>query len=45
MKDVVLKEVISELNWKERIIIAIFKDLFCYVYRKGMVDCFNYYNN
>lgn len=45
MKDVVLNEVMKELELKEKIIVAIFKKLFYYVYRKGMVDCFNYYNN
>ena len=44
MKDVVLNEVKKELNWKERIIIKIFGNLFYYVYRKGMIDCFKYYN-
>ncbi len=44
MKNVVLDEVKKDLNWKERIIINIFEDLFYYAYRKGMIDCFNYYN-
>ena len=44
MKDVVLNEVKKELNWKERIIVKIFSNLFYYAYRKGMVDCFKYYN-
>ncbi len=45
MKDVVLNEVIKELNWKDRCIIKIFSKLFYYVYKKGMIDCFKYYNN
>lgn len=44
MKDVVLNEVIKELNWRERIIVKIFGNLFYRTYRKGMVDCFKYYN-
>lgn len=44
MKDVVLDEVKKELNWKEKIIIHIFRKTFSRVYRKGMVDCFNYFN-
>lgn len=44
MKDVVLDEVMKELNFIERIIIKIFGNLFYYAYRKGMIDCFKYYN-
>ncbi len=44
MKDVVLKEIKKELNWKERIILALFGDLFYSIYRKGMTDCYKYYN-
>ena len=44
MKDVVLNEVKKELNWRERIVVKIFGNLFYYAYRKGMVDCFKYYN-
>ena len=44
MKDIILNEVKKELNWRERIIIKIFSNLFYYVYRKGMIDCFKYYN-
>ena len=43
-RDVVLNEIANELNWKEKIIIRIFPKIFVKVYRKGMVDCFNYYN-
>lgn len=47
-KDVVLNEVIEKLKkgkkWYHKIIIDIFKDLFYYVYREGMNDCFKYYN-
>lgn len=44
MRDVVLDEVMKELNFIERIIIKIFGNLFYYAYRKGMIDCFKYYN-
>lgn len=44
MRDVILNELKKELNLKERIIIDIFGKLFYYVYRKGMVDGFKYYN-
>ena len=44
MKDVVLNGVMKELGLKEKIIVAIYKNLFYYVYRKGAADCFNYYN-
>lgn len=44
MKDVVLNEFKKELTLKERIIVKIFGNLFYYAYRKGMLDCFKYYN-
>lgn len=44
MKDVVLKEIMKELNWKEKIIVRIFNKLMYFIYRKGMMDCFKYYN-
>lgn len=40
-KDIKLKEVIEELNLIEKIF---FKKKFIKIYRKGMIDCFNYYN-
>lgn len=43
-RDVVLNVVMKELGLKEKIIVAIFKKIFYYVYRKGVADCFNYYN-
>lgn len=43
-KDVVLNEVIKELNWKERIAVKFLKKICIKIYRKGMVDCFNYLN-
>ena len=44
MKDVVLNEFKKELTLKERIRVKIFGNLFYYAYRKGMLDCFKYYN-
>lgn len=44
MKNVVLKEICKDLKWRERITIRIFGKLFYYVYKKGMTDCFKYYN-
>ena len=44
MRDVVLNEVKKELNWRSKIVIDIFGDLFYYFYRRGMVDGFKYYN-
>lgn len=39
-----IKEIGKELNWKEKIILKIFKKKFIMFYRKGMADCFNFYN-
>lgn len=44
MKDVVLEEVKKELNWRERIIVKVFSNLFYYIYRRGMIDGFNFQN-
>lgn len=44
MKNEVLNEVKKGLNWKEKIIVDIFNNLFYYFYRRGMIDCFKYYN-
>ena len=47
-KDVVLDEIKKEVNkngrWYHKVVIDIFGDLIYYVYRKGMVNCFKYYN-
>ena len=43
MKNVALNEVMKELNWKERIIMKLFSNLFYHTYKKGMTDCFKYY--
>ncbi len=47
-KNVVLDEVKDEINkegkWYHKVIVNIFGDLIYYAYRKGMADCFKYYN-
>lgn len=43
-KNVILNEVMKELNWKEKVIVKILKKTCIKLYRKGMIDCFNYYN-
>lgn len=43
-KDIVLKEIIKGLNWREKIIVRIFPKTVIKVYRKGMAECFNYFN-
>ena len=44
MKDV-YEELKKNLNWKERIVLRIFKKICIMFYRRGMLDCFNFYNN
>ena len=43
-KDIALKKLMEGLNWREKIIVKIYKKTCKKVYRKAMVDCFNYYN-
>ena len=43
-KKVVLKELEKKLNWKARIFVKVFPNTCVNLYRKGMIDCFNYYN-
>ena len=40
----VLDEVEKGLDWKEKMFMKIFKKVALKIYKKGMVDCFNYYN-
>lgn len=40
-KDVVLKEIKKDLNWKERIIVHINKKTFVKIYKKGIEKGFN----
>ena len=42
MKNVVLDEVKKKLNWKERIIVRIFKNIFMKVYEEGKISYYNY---
>lgn len=41
MNDVVLNEIKNELNWKERIIVRIFKKTFNKMYKLGITYGFN----
>jgi len=47
-KDVVKMEIMKalkkEVKWYNKIFINIFPNIFFYVYRKGVVDYFKYYN-
>lgn len=45
MKDVVLNEIMKELNWKERIIVVIFKRTFIKVSNIVRVNAVNYFIN
>ena len=40
MKDVVLDEVKKALNWRERIVVKIFKKTFIKIYEKGKINYF-----
>lgn len=42
-KDIV-EEICKDLNWKERIIVRLFKNSFIKTYRLGLVRCFDFYN-
>lgn len=44
MKNVILKEIKKDLNWKLKIFVKIFPETCIKLYRKGIADCFNYYN-
>ncbi len=44
MKNVILNGIKKKAKWYQRIFFFIFKDLLYYAYRKGMIDCFKYYN-
>ena len=43
MEDV-YKKLKKNLNWRERIVLKLFKKTCIMFYRKGMSDCFNFYN-
>ena len=40
--NVVLEEIKKELNWKERIIVYIFKKTYIKVYKQGIKEGFNW---
>ena len=41
---VILERLKKQLNWKLKIVVKIFPKTCIKLYRKGMADCFNYYN-
>lgn len=41
---VTLKRLTKKSNWKDKIFVKIFPKICIKLYRKGMADCFNYYN-
>lgn len=41
MKDVVLEEIKKDLNWREKIVVHIFKKIFVKVYKLGITFGFN----
>ena len=43
-KKVILEEISKDLKWKDKIFIKIFPKTCIRLYRRGMTDCFNYYN-
>lgn len=43
-KVIVLNRVLNGLSFKEKILVRMFSKTFSKVYRKGMIECFNYYN-
>ena len=43
-KVIVLNRVLNVLSFKEKILVRMFSKTFSKVYRKGMIECFNYYN-
>ena len=42
--ELLIKELMKELNWKERIVIKVFREICIKIYRKGMLDYFNFIN-
>ena len=44
MEKEIVKEICKDLNWKEKIVVKLFKKSFIKTYRLGLVKCFNYYN-
>ena len=44
MKDVILNEVMKELNWKERIIVKVYRKTIYKIYKEGIRRGFNWNN-
>ena len=42
MEEEILKEICKDLNWKERIIVRLFKKSFIKVYKNGVKTGFNW---
>ena len=40
-ENVVINEILGKCNWKERIIVKIFKDIFIKIYKVGITYGFN----
>jgi len=43
-RDIVLDEIMKELNSEERQFVEMYPNECIKLYKKGMIDCFNYYN-
>lgn len=41
-EDVVVNEIKKDLNWRERIVVSIFKNTFLKIYKKGKIDYYKY---
>lgn len=44
MEEEIIREVMKGKKWYQRIIIRMFKNTAVAIYRKGIVDSFNYFN-
>lgn len=43
-KRIILKEIKKNMNWKFKLFVNTFPNMAITLYRKGMLDCFKYYN-
>lgn len=41
MENNIAKEIVKDLNWRERIVVVLFKKIFLKVYKKGITFGFN----
>jgi len=41
MENNIVKEIVKELNWRERIVVVLFRKIFLKVYKKGITFGFN----